>query len=189
MNTENISRYAWKGRNDKTWYFDCRQTIVDIFGESEVKLVSNLLAATSIHTSLKANIQLFRKAYYEIQENKPFSNYLPNITDQLNKVRAGGELSGRKIRSFSHAMQGDKNAVVVDLWFMRAFQMRTKSPTPKQYDIIEAWTRLEATYRGYTAVEFGAMIWGGVRREMNGDNQTRYCDFLKYHLNNLFKVI
>lgn len=201
MNVENISRYVWLGEKDKNWYADTRATLVDIFGEDDLPLVAKLLAATSINTSLKSNITLFRRAYYEIKNDLPVGDYLPNIQAQLRQVRAGGELTGRKINSFARSMQGDVNAVVVDIWLLRAFGEdrkykralsgleRSGGATDKQYTTIEAWVRKEAFYRHLTPCELGAMIWGGVRREQSGDNETRYCDFLKYQFSNLFNVI
>lgn len=201
MNTENISRYVYFGRSDLNWYADCRATLVDLFGEDQLPLITDLLAATSINTSLVSNVTLFRRAYYEIQNGLPVGKYLPNIQAQLTQIRAGTGLTGRKIRSFSEAMRGNSNAVIVDIWLLRAFGEdrlylrrdsaleRSGGATDAQYNKIESWVRLEAMYRGLTPVQLGAMIWGGVRREVGRNPQTRYCDFLRYHLTNLYNVI
>lgn len=204
MNIDNISRYAYLGRRDKDWYAECRKTLVDIFGEDELWLVTSLLAATSINSSLKSNITLFRKAYYEIKNNLPIGNYLPIIKSQIHLIRNCEDLSGRKINSFACAMRGDRFAVVVDIWITRAFgmdrqykrlsgphkdRMHDGGPTNKQYTIIESWIRQEAAYRQMYPAELCAMIWGGIRRERSGDNQTKYCDFLRQKLTNLFNVI
>jgi len=142
--------YAEHGKKDKHWYRDCEQTFIKLFGEPELKTVCKLFAATSINTSLKANITLFRRAYFEIKNDLPFSNYLPNIKMQLEKVRAGKPLSGEKINNFAEAMAGNENAVVVDVWILRAYDndkkyfrhgqgyARSAGATPKQYKIIEA---------------------------------------------------
>lgn len=98
-------------------------------------------------------------------------------------------------------MQGDQNAVVVDIWILRAFDedrktvrrsgpheglKRSSGATDKQYTIIEAWIRQEAMYRQLHAAELCSMIWGGIRREIGRDNETRYCDFMKQQLITLF---
>jgi hypothetical protein len=204
MKIDNISRYVWLGRKDKTWYSDCKETLIDLFGEDELSLVTNLLAGTSINTSLKGNITLFRRAYYEIKNELPTSNYLPNIQQQINQIREGKELTGRKINSFAKAMRGDVNAIVVDIWILRAFELdrkyrrnsgphegtfRSGGATDKQYSLIESWIRQEAIYRSLLPYELCSMIWGGVRREQSGDNETRYCDILRQLLTNLFQVI
>jgi hypothetical protein len=126
MNTSKIARYVWIGRKDFNWYRDCEEVFVELFGRDRLRLVCQLFAATSINTSLKANITLFRKALYEIDNGLPRGKYLPNIQAQIDSIRAGGELSGRKINSFARAMSGDPDAVVVDVWLLRAFDMDKK---------------------------------------------------------------
>lgn len=126
MNTDKIARYLWIGRKDIDWYKDCQSVFVELFGEHRLSLVCQLFAATSINTSLKANITLFRRALHEIDNNLPRSKYLPNIEQQIDQIRSGKPLTGRKIRSFASAMSGDKNAVVVDVWLLRAFDMDRK---------------------------------------------------------------
>lgn len=69
----------------------------------------------------KSNVTLFRR--YEIENDLPVGNYLPNIQDQLRLIRSGQPLSGRKINAFARAMAGDQNAVVVDIWLLRAFDL------------------------------------------------------------------
>ncbi len=126
MNTDKIGRYVWIGRKDQHWYRECRAVFVELFGEDRLDLVTKLFAATSINTSLKSNITLFRKALNEIERGVEPGRYLPNIRNQIIKIRAGGELSGRKIFSFQQAMSGNKNSVVVDIWLLRAFGMDKK---------------------------------------------------------------
>lgn len=126
MDTAKIARYVWLGRHDIRWYHQAEDLFVDLFGRERLQLVTRLFAATSINTSLKANITLFRRALYEIENDLPIGDYLPNIRQQLAQVRAGNELTGRKINSFARAMAGDPDAVVVDIWLLRAFDMDRK---------------------------------------------------------------
>lgn len=111
----------WLGRGDINWYSDCQAMFIELFGQEKLQLVCRLFAATSINTSLKANITLFRRAFYEIENGLPIGDYLPNIRQQLQQIREGSPLTGRKINNFANAMAGDKNAVVVDVWILRAF--------------------------------------------------------------------
>ena len=120
MDTSKIARYVWKGRHDIRWYHQAEELFVDLFGRDRLQLVTRLFAATSINTSLKANITLFRRALYEIENGLPVGDYLPNIRQQLEQAPAGNELTGRKINSFARAMAGDPDAVVVDIWLLRA---------------------------------------------------------------------
>lgn len=194
INVSNIERYLDIGKADRDWYKDTEMVLVDLFGSDRLKLTANLFAATSIASSLKSNIALFRKALHEMETGKPFSNYLPNIKIQLERIRRGEELSGRKIRSFASAMSGDRNAVVVDRWLLRAFDIdkqytrysgphagRTLSggASDRQYTVIENFVREIAADDGYEPREYSAMIWSGVRISKSGDRTTRYTDLLR----------
>jgi hypothetical protein len=207
MNTKNIDRYIDIGKKDVNWYADCQKIFEKIFGPSRLELVCKLFAATSINTSLKANIYLFRKALYEIENDLPVGAYLPNIKKQLYSIRAGGELSGMKIRSFEKAMSGDKNAVVVDTWILRAFEvdkvyfrqrkgaekgrgmMRSAGTTDKMYRRIERWIRQYARKRSLEPRQVSSMIWAGIRIERTGDTNTHYKEILLNKMTNLFGVI
>lgn len=197
MNTDRIAEYLWVGRNDQHWYRDCQDLFEKHFGKEQLPLVTKLFAATSIHTSLPANVRLFRKAYYEIRENLPFGKYLPVMLTNLEYARAGKPLSGRKINNFAAAMAGQEDAVVVDIWQMRAFGIGTKrkpgeeksldrSPTKREYDTIEEWYKRASKTTGLQPRELSAMVWAGVRIVQAGNKQTHYTQLLDYHLNNLF---
>lgn len=186
LDCTNIAQYVWVGQRYKNWYKDCTDLLVEIFGDKNLDLVSSLIAATSINTSLKGNITLFKKAYYEIKEGKEFSNYLPIIKTQLEQVRSGKGLTGRKISSFAKSLAGDKNAVVVDLWMMRAFGMKTDRPTVKQYTIIESYIREQASIMGIFPCELQAMIWVGIRKIQTGNVDNSFEYMLRYNFNNLF---
>lgn len=114
METINIPRYVDIGKSSLNWYRDCQLCFEELFGKEKLQLVCQLFAATSINTSLKSNITLFRKAYWEIENQQPVGNYLPNIQNQLRQIRSGKQLTGRKIRSFAAAMSGDVNAFNVE---------------------------------------------------------------------------
>lgn len=208
MDTSKIARYVWLGRKDVLWYTVAQTLFTDLFGADRIGLVTKLFAATSINTSLKSNITLFRKALYEIEKGKPIGKYLPNIQTQLTRIRAGEELSGRKINAFAAAMAGDPDAVVVDIWLLRAFdmdkkyyrapkagskqrgQVRSSGATDKQYTEIETYVRQEAADMGLEPRQLAAMIWSGCRLASHPkDKESHYERLLRYHFGNMFNVI
>jgi hypothetical protein len=207
MNTKNIDNYIRIGSKDINWYEDCQRVFEELFGKEKLELVCKLFAATSINTSLKSNIKLFRKALYEIQNDLPVGNYLPNIKKQLWQIRCGQELTGRKIRAFEKAMSGDINAVVVDTWLLRAFEVdrvyfrqtkgkpegvgknRSAGANEKDFKRIERWVRRYAKRNKLEPRQVGAMIWSGVRIATSGDTNTHYKEILCNTMNNLFGVI
>lgn len=207
MDTSKIKTYAEIGSKDLNWYQDTQVVFEDLFGHERLHLVTRIFAATSINTSLKSNITLFRKAYYEIENHLPIGRYLPNIQNQLQRIRTGQDLSGRKIRNYANAMSGDKNAVVVDVWLLRAFGMdkkyfrkpkegskarginRSSGPTDRQYTMIEDYIKKLAKKMKLQPRQLSSMIWAGVRITTNGDTETRYDRILKNKLTNLFNMI
>lgn len=207
LDSTDIERYIQIGSRDQHWYADCKKIFLKLFGEEKLPLVCKLFAATSINTSLKSNITLFRKALYEIENNLPVGKYLPNIRKQLIAIREGGELSGQKIRAFEKAMAGCPDAVVVDTWLLRAFKMETQyfrqkkgaekgrgllrsnGASEKTFTEIESWVRNYAAQKGYKAAEISSMIWAGIRIEKTGDRNTHYKEILENKLTNLFNVI
>jgi hypothetical protein len=185
MNVSKVEEYLFKGRKDKYWYRDTEKLFLELFPD-KLYLVTQLFAATSIKTSLPANIKLFRRAMHEVESGKPFSNYLPAMLYQLNLIRAGRPIHARKIRNFAAAMSGDVNAVVVDRWLMRSFDLDgDKSPTTLEYDVIEYYYQDLATRKGLEPRQVSAMIWSGIR----GKGDTRYHSILRHQLFNMFETV
>jgi len=195
VNTANIDKYIDRGYKDGlSWYADTQALFVEIYGPEYLPLVSKLFAATSINSSLKSNIRLFRRALYELESGLPMGKYLPVMAMQIDAIRNGRPMSGRKIRSFAAAMSGDVNAVVVDIWLLRAFEesnkyyrqlsgtLREGGATKWQYDVIEEYVRQEARIRGLEPRQVSAMIWSGVRRGV-----TRYHDILRHQIYNMYE--
>jgi hypothetical protein len=210
MDVSKIDLYINAGMKDKNWYQECEQLFVEIYGRERLPLITKLFAATSINSSLKSNITLFRKALHEIENNLPFSDYLPGIKKQLEYVRAGEPLRGLKINAFSQAMSGDENAVVVDTWLLRAFDMdkqygrkewkkehgvevlqtrfRSSGASKKAFRDIEAWVRNRAQEMGIQPRELSAIIWTGVRSTLSRERETHYKTILKMKLYNMYET-
>ena len=200
METKNIEKYLTIGAKDKNWYQECQALFEKHYGAERIKFIAQLFAATSINSSLKSNVRLFRKALHEIDSGLPLSNYLPVMKLQLERIRNGESIRGRKIKSFANAISGDKDAVVVDIWLLRAFEedrqyRRSLSDRPqsggateKQYDIIELYCRELAILKGFEAREVSAMIWAGVRITKTGDRETHYKNVLEHQLFNMYET-
>lgn len=193
LDDSRISAIIEAGRHDLEWYKETEALFVRLYGREKLITICNLFAATSINSSLESNITLFRRALFEIERNLPVGKYLPNIINQLKRIRNGQELSGRKIRSFSRAMSGGIDAVVVDIWLLRAFNqdrkhkrhtgphagtMRSGGATERQYDAIEAYVRKRAYEMGLEPRQLSAIIWSGARFLATGRKVSRYDNLL-----------
>lgn len=194
MDTSKINHYVTLGARDHHWYAETEELIVWLYGAAQLVFVARLLAATSINTSLKSNVGLFRKAKFEIDNNLPFSNYLPVMLLNLNYVRTGVPFSGRKIDSFARAITGDAQAVVVDTWILRAFAMgrayrgRTMSASNYEYTLIEDYIRTRAYAKDIEPRQLCSMIWSGVRQYYSGERLSRYDLVLLQQEYNMFTI-
>jgi hypothetical protein len=90
------------------------------------------------------------------------------LSNNLRMARAAisigfDALKGPKTNAFARAIAGDENAVVIDVWMMRALGLEKKSPTKEQYKTIARAVRTVATLYGMTPRAMQALIWIIVR--------------------------
>lgn len=210
-----VGRYLLNGRMDKDWYAATFKELTLLLPMVDPQLLFNLMAGTSISTSLQANVKLFFRALGQYKNNTDklvynsaigdnlmtrFDGFLPAAVYQLTYFKDNQELRGRKINNFAKAMLGNWDAIVVDIWIMRAFgsdrkyqwrnrAARSRSPEKKLYDAIEYYIQRTAWFIGMDPRECCSMIWGGIRTESTGRRErTRYTPYItKYiHGDSLF---
>jgi hypothetical protein len=68
-------------------------------------------------------------------------------------------LTGPKTLAFAQAIAGDRDAVVIDTWMLKASGCGRKSVTGKQYGILASAIRILALERGMDARTVQAAIW------------------------------
>jgi hypothetical protein len=68
-------------------------------------------------------------------------------------------LKGLKTNAFARAIAGDTDAVVIDVWMMRAAGMDNDSPNKTQYNMLSDLVRLVASEHGLTPRTTQALIW------------------------------
>jgi thermostable 8-oxoguanine DNA glycosylase len=72
-------------------------------------------------------------------------------------------LKGMKTNAFARAIAGDENAVVIDVWMLRALGIEKKTPTQSQYKEMASAVTAVATLHGMTPRAMQALIWIVVR--------------------------
>jgi hypothetical protein len=211
-----IGRLVWNGHQDSNWYEETRETLVRVFPGYDIGLLCDLFATTSIRASLESNVTKFFKAlrqYHEkqvhvswigIKGNKRkfesiFHGFLDATLVNLEKIAQGKRpghpsQSGRKIYNFSEAMNGNKRAIVADIWIMRAFEIDllrsflgkdvSRSPDMHTYNTVEWYLQtlgdfLQREPRGVCSAIWCAMRW----EEGSTSNTTRYDEFVKFRMN------
>jgi hypothetical protein len=85
----------------------------------------------------------------------------------LNGERPEHVVSGDKITSFWRAICGDENAVVIDIWMLRAYGEKRKALSPMQYKKLAGQVRRDATRARTTAARFQATVWVAIRGAHN----------------------
>ena len=72
-------------------------------------------------------------------------------------------LNGPKTNAFARAIAGDEQAVVIDVWMLRALGIEKKSPTQSTYREMARAVRTVAMEYGMTPRAMQALIWIIVR--------------------------
>lgn len=194
-----LPRYILNGRGSKDWYAENLEKMKKLLPEFDPVLMCQLFSATSIRNHVSGNVIKFFRAllqYYDpvtrkvaltvagkkkIVESK-FSGYIDATIYQLQQIYdqehnpAIVDQSKRKTKNFAQAMLNNHNAVVVDIWLMRAFDcdikykykgvLESRAPTKSLYDCIENYYQAIAPIVGLRAREVSAMTWSGIRREI-----------------------
>jgi hypothetical protein len=72
-------------------------------------------------------------------------------------------LKGQKTNAFAKAIAGNEDAVVIDVWMLRALGIEKKTPTQGQYKVMADAVTTVATKYGMTPRAMQALIWIVVR--------------------------
>jgi hypothetical protein len=72
-------------------------------------------------------------------------------------------LKGMKTNAFAKAIAGNENAVVIDVWMLRALGIEKKTPSQSQYKEMADAVTAVATKHGMTPRAMQALIWIVVR--------------------------
>lgn len=183
-----IYKHIQNGMDHKDWYTTEAHRLMELFPEFAGLPIIRCFAVTSMKTSIEANVHLAIKALLQIKRNEPVKGFLPAQALYLNLIRQGMDVPGRKIMSFINALEGDKNAVVVDMWMCRAFNLEVKrewknsiidkAPSKAVYDEIEWKCRLIAAHNGWEARQVQSMIWAGIKRERGISKNVSWSDLI-----------
>jgi len=142
------------------------QALADEFSLT-LDLVTTYYAWTSIRQRLAQNKALTVQACHR---NGNVNTIPAAVTGCRKAWRAWGAgddptatLTGRKTYNFARALQGDPEAVVIDVWMMRLAGFNTDAPTKIQYDAMEYVIRQMAGANGLEPRTLQALLWIIVR--------------------------
>ena len=147
----------------RTWYETARADIRKTYGK-DWRIAAALIAATSPQTDVRQNGKLARDAYnhWRAGTMEDWKPWLKAHENNVHRALAGAPLSGQKVENFRQALIGDRDAIVVDTWMLRAAGAdvkAVKNGSPKWIRITYEAIRLAAEATGLRGCEAQAVIW------------------------------
>ena len=140
------------------WYRDAEEVAEDVARnlDTTLEVGASIVAAFSPRERWSTNVSK-AIAYSMGQRPKGLQNNLTMADNAM--VKGFDALNGQKTNAFARAIAGDTDAVVIDVWMMRAAQMPTDSPNKSQYNECANAVRVIADEFGITARTTQALIW------------------------------
>jgi hypothetical protein len=140
------------------WYLEAQEVAEDVAEILGVDLErgASIVSAFSPRERWASNVA---KAY-AFANGKPVKGLTNNLRMAERALVDGFDaLKGLKTNAFARAIAGDNDAVVIDVWMMRAAGMETDSPNKTQYNILSDAVRKVASEFHITPRTAQALIW------------------------------
>ena len=148
------------------WYFEAQEVAEDVAENmgASLEIGASIVSAFSPRERWASNVA---KAL-AFSMNKPVTGLSNNLRMAQDAMTLGFDaLKGLKTNAFARAIAGDTDAVVIDVWMMRAAGMETDSPNKTQYALVAEAVRAVAAQFGITPRTAQALIWIIVRGSAN----------------------
>ena len=159
-----IAKRATYGQIEQAakWYLDAERVAEKVANNLSISLENgaSIVSAFSPRERWTANVA--KAIAFSLGE-------IPvGLSNNLRMARAAisigfDALKGPKTNAFARAIAGDENAVVVDVWMMRALGLEKKSPNGEEYKVIAKAIKTVAVEFGMTPRAMQALIWIVVR--------------------------
>ena len=144
------------------WYHDAygvaRQVADNL--SCSIEVAASIVSAFSPRQRWDINVRQ-ALAFSRGEDVKGLTNNLAMANAAM--VKGFDALNGQKTNAFARAIAGDDDAVVIDVWMMRAAMMPTDSPNKTQYAFVSDAVRDAAALHGITPRTAQALIWIIVR--------------------------
>lgn len=153
---QKIKRYKQYGQ----WYKTAATIIKKRFG-SDYALVCDLLAATSPRKQVKANWKLAVRIYHAHKDGKPnpAQGLMPCHKANVDRALKQSPLSGNKVKAFAENLKGNAEAVTIDVWVLRYYNIKKETLSDKDYKELSDRIRAEAKEQNLAPAEYQAIIW------------------------------
>lgn len=167
----------------KDWYTKSNKFIKEMF-KDDSNLFIDILAVTSIRTTVKQNTINALDCYYRVKKHKPLNKKYgmadKSIKINLKRILKGNKIHGNKISNFAKCLKGNLDNIVIDVWVMRCFNINRNSPTNKDIKYIEYMIKQIAKNLNIKNAEVQACLWVYAKRELNKTSFKKDKDFSYY---------
>jgi len=147
------------------WYRGSRIVARSISRSTGVSLstAAGVLAAVSPRLRWSSNVAVAEA----LCAGKPVTGVFRANLAKAERILEGNRplavLGGDKVRAFYRAIMGDPDAVVLDVWMMRAAGWTKASLSSREYEALSEALRSAAARVGLDPADFQAVVWTHVR--------------------------
>jgi len=144
------------------WYLDAERVAEKVAENLDIPLENGASVVSSFSPRERWTTNVAKAIAFSLgEEVTGLSNNLKMA--QMSLAYGFEALKGRKTNAFARAIAGDEQAVVVDVWMMRASGIGVDNPNKTQYNEISEAITTVANEFGLTPRTTQALIWIMVR--------------------------
>jgi hypothetical protein len=144
------------------WYMDAERVAAEVARnlDSTLEVGATVVSAFSPRERWTNNVT--KAISFSLGNHVPgFKN---NMLMANNAIAFGYDaLKGAKTNAFARAIAGDEQAVVIDVWMLRAVGIEKKTPSQSQYNDMANAVKSVAFANGMTPRAMQALIWIMIR--------------------------
>jgi hypothetical protein len=144
------------------WYVDAEKVAHEVARNLDVSLEKGASVISAFSPRERWTTNVAKAIAFSLgQDVVGLSN---NLKMANNSLLLGYQaLKGLKTNAFAKAIAGDEDAVVIDVWMLRAVGIERKTPNQTQYKELEDAVKKVALDNGMTPRAMQALIWIVVR--------------------------
>jgi hypothetical protein len=144
------------------WYVDAEKVAHEVARNLDVSLEKGASVISAFSPRERWTTNVAKAIAFSLgQDVIGLSN---NLKMANNSLLLGYQaLKGLKTNAFAKAIAGDEDAVVIDVWMLRAVGIERKTPNQTQYKELEDAVKKVAFDNGMTPRAMQALIWIVVR--------------------------
>jgi hypothetical protein len=144
------------------WYVDAERIAEQVASNLDVTLEIGATIVSAFSPRERWSVNVARAISFSLGEK--VTCLKNNLVMANNAFTLGFDaLKGMKTNAFARAIAGDEQAVVIDVWMLRALGIEKKTPSQTQYREMAKAVTAVAMQHGMTPRAMQALIWIIVR--------------------------